>query len=171
MEGTGVSVQMASDLVAQYEHFLVTLKERAALFSGQAATVGRRVEKDFEILQVALEQRKNVLLAKIQKEIDVPRDMDMLELTDRQSKMHSLLQQLQKLAIQGSLSADSQCYRELLAELNVAKQKLKETSEKYQLKFESSLASLVTMIASYGEIVSGLGGERTLMCVWWWGGG
>ena len=161
MEGAGVSmaVQKATDLVAQYEHFFVTLKERAALFSGQAATVGRNVEKDFETLRVALEQRKNVLLAEIQEEINVPKDTDMLELNNRQSKMHTLLQQLKE----GSQSEDSQCYLELLAELNLAKKKLKETSDKYQLKFESSLVPLVTKIASYGEIVSGLGGERTLI--------
>jgi len=161
MEGGGVSmaVQKATDLVAQYEHFFVTLKERAALFSSQAAAVGRSVEKDFEILRVTLEQRKNALLAEIQEEINTPKDRDMLELSDRQRKMHTLLQQLQ----QGSLSEDSRCYHRLLAELNLAKQKLKETSDKYQLKFESSLTPLLTKIANYGEIVSGLGGERTLI--------
>lgn len=153
-----VTMQKAADLVAQYEHFFFTLKERAAAFSSQLATVSRSVEKDFETLHVALEQRKNVLLAEIQEEMSAPKDSDLSELSDRQDKMRSLLQQLQQLTVQGLLSEDAQCYRELLTEVNQAKQKLKETSDKYQLKFEGSLSPLVTKIASYGEIVSGLGG-------------
>jgi len=125
-------------LVAQYENFFIALKERAgASFSDQAAAVGRSVEKDFQILRVVLEQREGVLQSEIQ-ELNVPKtDTDLLELAEeKQRKMRTLLQQLQQLAIQGSLSEDTECYQELLTELNEAKQKLKDTSDKYQMKFE-----------------------------------
>ena len=71
--------------------------------------------------------------------------------------MHSLLQQLQQLAVQGLLTEDNKCYQQLLNELSEAKQKLKETSDKFQIKFEGFMKPLVTKIASYGQVVSGCG--------------
>ena len=125
------TVQKATDLVAQYENFLIALKERAASFSSLTATVGCNVEKDFEILHAALEQRKGLLLSEMQG-VSMPKaDINLLELEEKQRKMRTLLQQLQQLAIQGSLSEDTECYRELLKELSEAKQKLKDTSDKY----------------------------------------
>lgn len=125
------TVQKATDLVAQYENFLIALKERTASFSSLTANVGCSVEKDFEILHAALEQRKGLLLSEMQG-VNMPKaDINLLELEEKQRKMRTLLQQLQQLAIQGSLSEDTECYRELLKELSEAKQKLKDTSDKY----------------------------------------
>jgi len=158
-------VQKVTNSITEYEQFFDALKEKAASFSGQAEMVICSVEKDFETLHAALDQRKNVLLTKIKEELSTPKTTDVVELSDRLRKMRALLRQLEQLAIQGSLSEDMQCYRDLIVELNQAKQKLKETSNKYQLKFESSLGPLVTEIATYGEIVSGFGGKQILIYI------
>ena len=82
--------------------------------------------------------------------------------------MRYSLQQLQQLAVQGSLSEDNKCYQQLLTELSEAKQKLKDTSDKFQIKFEGCLRPMASKIANYGEVVSGRGrkgrgGAHTIM--------
>ena len=159
----------AAKLVVQCEEFFDLLKEKSTSFSEQAVTVSQSVEKEFESLICALEDKKNALLAKIT-EINSHRDQDMSELSDRQRKIQTLLQQSQQLGIQGELPEDSHYYRELLTELEQAKQKLQETTDKYQMKFKSSLAPLAASITGCGEIIHGkvvsnLGGEEPLLFV------
>lgn len=163
MEQKVTVVQKASDLISQYDHFLAAVKERAASFSSNAASLNHSIEADFEALHVMLEQRKNVLLAQVQEEMTASRENDILELEAKQRKMHSSLQQLRQLAVsQGLLSADNECYQHLLAELTEAKQKLKETSDKFQIKFEGFLKPLAGKIANYGQVVSGHGKRGTI---------
>ena len=150
-------IQKAVDLVAQYDRFVATVKERAASFSGNATGVNHSIEADFEALHVMLEQRKNVLLAEVQEEMVSSRENDIIELETKQRNIHSSLQQLRQLAIQKSLSDDNKCYQQLLAELTEAKQKLKETSDKFQIKFEAFLKPLANKIANYGQVVCGRG--------------
>jgi len=163
-----IVVQKAEDLVSQYEHFFAALKHRAASFSGNATAVSRSIEADFETLHVMLEQRKNILLAKVQDEVAASRENDILELEATQRNIRYSLQQLQRLAVQGSLSEDNKCYQQLLTELSEAKQKLKDTSDKFQIKFEGCLRPMASKIANYGEVVSGRGrkgrgGAHTIM--------
>jgi len=150
-------VQKAADLVSQYEHFFAALKERAASFSGNATSVSHSIEADFETLHVMLEQRKNILLAELQNEVAATRENDIFELEATQRNMRYSLQQLQQLAVQGSLSEDNKCYQQLLTELNEVKQKLKDTSDKFQIKFEGCFRPIASKIANYGEVVSGRG--------------
>ena len=157
MERRATVIQKAVDLVAQYDHFVATVKERAASFSGNAAGVNYSIEAEFEALHAMLEQRKNDLLAEVQEEMISSRENDIIELETQQRIIHSSLQQLRQLAIQKSLSDDNKCYQQLLAELTEAKKKLKETSDKFQIKFEGFLKPLANKIANYGEVVSGRG--------------
>ena len=157
MEQRATVIQKAADLISQYDHFLTAVKERAASFSANAASVNHSIEADFEALHVMLEQRKKVLLAQVQEEMTASRENDILELEAKQRKMHSSLQQLQQLVVQGLLSEDNECYQQLLAELTEAKQKLKETSDKFQIKFEGFLKPLAGKIANYARVVSGRG--------------
>ena len=158
MEQRTTVIQKSSDLISQYDHFLAAVKERAASFLGNAAGVNRSIEADFEALHVMLEQRKKVLLAQVQEEMTASRENDIIELEAKQRKMHSSLKQLQQLAVsQGLLSEDNECYQHLLAELTEAKQKLKETSDMFQIKFEGFLKPLAGKIANYGQVVSGRG--------------
>lgn len=155
MEHRTTVIQKAADLVSQYDHFFAAVKERAASFSGYATSVNRSIEADFEALRVMLEHRKNVLLAEVREEMTASRENDILELEAKQRNMHSSLQQLQQLGVRGLLSEDNKCYQQLLNELSEAKQKLKETSEKFQIKFEGFLKPLASKIANYGQVVSG----------------
>lgn len=156
MDGTTV-IQKAADLVSQYEHFFSAVKERAASFSGNASSVKRSIKADFEALYVMLEHRKDALLAVVQDKMTTSRENDIFELEARQRHIRSTLQQLQQLAVQGLLTEDDKHYQQLLTELNGAKQKLKETSDKFQIKFEGCLKPLASKIANYGEVVSGCG--------------
>ena len=164
MEQRTTVIQKAADLISQYDHFLTAVKERAASFSANAASVNRCIEADFQALHVMLEQRRKVLLAQVQEEMTASRDSDIHELEARQRNMHSSLQQLEQLAM---LSEDNKCYQQLLNELTEAKQKLKETSDKFQMKFEGFLKPLASKIANYGQVVSGRGrsGKRYHSCV------
>ena len=152
--------QTAASLVVQCKEFFDSLKEKSASFSELAVMVRQSVEKEFKSLICALEDRKNVLLAKIT-EISCHRDQDLSEL---RHKLQTLLQQSQQ------LPEDSHYCQELLTELEHAKKKLKETTDKHQMKFKSSLAPLVASISCYGEIICGkvvssLGGEEPLLFV------
>lgn len=165
MEHKVTVYQKAEDLVSQYDHFFAAVKERAASFSGNAASVNYSIEADFEALHVMLEQRKNVLLAKVQEEVAATRECDtLLELEAKQRNLHYSLQQLQQLTVQGLLSEDNNCYQRLLTELSEAKQNLKETSDKFQIKYEAWLKPLANKIANYGEVVSGCG-KRGKECI------
>ena len=157
MEYGATVIQKAADLVSQYDHFFAAVKERATSFTGNATSVNRSIEADFEAVRVMLEQRKNVLLSEVRNEVNASRESNIFELEAKQRNMHSLLQQLQQLAVQGLLTEDNKCYQQLLNELSEAKQKLKETSDKFQIKFEGFMKPLATKIASYGQVVSGCG--------------
>lgn len=155
MEHRTTVIQKATDLIYQYDHFFAAVQERAASFSRSTASVEQSIEEDFEALHVMLEQRKNVLLAEVQEELNASRENDMFELEAKQRNMHSSLQQLQQLAVQGLLSEDNECYQKLLNELSEAKLKLKETSDQFQIKFEGFLKPLASTITSYGQVVCG----------------
>lgn len=164
MEYKTTVIQKAEDLVSQYDHFFATVKERAASYYGNAASVSRSIEADFEALRIMLEQRRNALLAEVQEEITASRGSDIFELEAKQRNMHSSLQQLQQLAAQGLLAEDNRCYQQLLNELSEAKQKLKETSDKFQIKFEGFLKPVASKVANYGQVVCGCerrGDEQT----------
>ena len=168
MEYNTTVIQKAEDLVSQYDHFFATVKERAASFYSNAASVSRLIEADFEALRIMLEQRRNALLAKVQGEITASRGSDIFELEVKQRNMHSSLQQLQQLAVEGLLSEDNRCYQQLLSELSEAKQKLKETSDKLQIKFEGFLKPVASKVANYGQVVCGCerrGRSEASLCV------
>ena len=158
MEYGTAALQKAADLVSQYDHFFAAVNGRATSFTSNVASVTRSIEADFEALRVMLERRKNMLLREVQEEINASRENnDIMELKMKQRNMHWSLQQLQKLAVQGSLTEDNKCYQQLLSELSEAKHKLKETSDKFQIKYEGYTKPLATKIASYGQVVSGRG--------------
>ena len=157
MEYGTATLQKAADLVSQYDHFFAAVKERATSFTVNAASVNRSIETDFEALRVMLERRKNLLRSEVREEINASRENDIFELEVKQRNMHSSLQQLQKLAVQGTLSEDNKYYQQLLSDLSEAKHKLKETSDKFQIKYEGNTKPLATKIANYGQVVSGRG--------------
>lgn len=154
--GTAI-IQKTADLVSQYDHFFAAVKERATSFTGNATSVNRSIEADFETLRVMLEQRKNVLLSEVREEVNTSRENDIFELEAKQRDMHLSLQRLQQLAVHSLLTEDNKYYQQLLNELSEAKQKLKETSDKFQIKFEGFMKPLATKISSYGQVVTGCG--------------